>query len=67
MSASVNLVQHVVVRSDLIKSHKWNLGSLVAQGCHACSAALHKYKDNEDTISYLTDLDHMRKVILGVS
>ncbi|ELT92488.1 hypothetical protein CAPTEDRAFT_219097 [Capitella teleta] len=66
MSASLGLVQYVVVRSDLIAKHGWNVGSLVAQACHACTAAMHRYKDSDDTISYLNDTDHMHKVILGI-
>jgi peptidyl-tRNA hydrolase len=60
------IVQYVVVRGDLVKLQKWPLGALVAQACHASSAAIHLFYKAEDTQQYLADLDRMHKVVLEV-
>lgn len=64
---STTLVQYVLLRSDLLKEMGWSIGSLVAQACHASSAVLHLFKDDEYTLQYLSDLDNMHKVVLEVS
>ncbi|XP_078712691.1 putative peptidyl-tRNA hydrolase PTRHD1 isoform X1 [Lampetra fluviatilis] len=61
---SGRLVQYVVVLGDLQSGLGWPLGALVAQACHACSAALHLYYAEADTQRYLGDLDTMHKVVL---
>ncbi|EUB61824.1 hypothetical protein EGR_03370 [Echinococcus granulosus] len=66
MTAST-LVQYIVVRSDLKASLSWSLGSVIAQACHASTAALQKFAEHEDTRAYVADLENMRKVVLGVS
>ena len=63
--ASLRLVQYVAVRGDLVK--EWPLGAIVAQACHACTAALHTFREDPHTIEYLSDLDRMHKVVLSVS
>lgn len=62
-----SLVQYVLLRSDLLKDLGWSIGALVAQACHASSAALHIFREDEYTINYLNDLDNMHKVVLEVS
>lgn len=32
------LMQYIVVRSDLIKVLKWNMGAIIAQCCHGVAA-----------------------------
>lgn len=61
------LIQYIVVRSDLKTSLIWPLGAIIAQACHASTAALHKFAGYEDTKAYLADLDNMHKVVLAVS
>ncbi len=58
------LVQYVVVRKDLWGGMGWPLGSVVAQACHASSAAIWTFRDEEATQKYLApdNIDHMRKV-----
>lgn len=58
------LVQYVALRRDLWKEEKWPLGSIIAQGCHAATAALWISRDTEETRQYCAaeNLDHMRKV-----
>ena len=63
---SRNIVQYVVVRKDLVKELKWPTGALIAQACHACTAVIHLFYKDENTQSYLADLDRMHKVVLEV-
>ena len=58
------LVQYIAIRGDLVD--KWPLGAIIAQACHASSAALHVFSDDISTRQYLSDLDHMHKVVLRV-
>lgn len=58
------IVQYVVVRGDLSKTLGWPLGAVVAQACHACTAAIHLFYDDSDTQAYLAELDAMHKVVL---
>ncbi|CAF0757066.1 unnamed protein product [Brachionus calyciflorus] len=56
------IVQYIAVRSDL----KWPKGALIAQGCHASVAAIHLNYDDNETKSYLNNLDSMHKIVVGV-
>ncbi|EHB18926.1 hypothetical protein GW7_17052 [Heterocephalus glaber] len=59
------LVQYLVLRKDLSKApFSWPAGALVAQACHAATAALHLHRDHPHTGAYLQELGHMRKVVL---
>ena len=62
MSATSTILQYVVVRSDL----GWPLGALIAQACHASSAAIAVAlrKEDEATKTYVDNLDSMHKVVL---
>jgi len=62
--SGVALVQYVVVRGDLMQVLKWPLGAVIAQACHACSAVMHLYHDDPNTVTYTSDLDRMHKVVL---
>ncbi len=59
------IVQYIVLRSDLWKNLGWPLGSIVAQACHAATAALWLHQDQPHSQTYCSDgnLDHMHKVI----
>ncbi|KAA6417696.1 MAG: peptidyl-tRNA hydrolase PTRHD1-like [Trebouxia sp. A1-2] len=63
-----DLVQYLVLRKDLWSSLKWPLGSIIAQACHASTAALWLSKDSPATTAYCAaeNLDHMHKVVLEV-
>ncbi|XP_026731812.1 putative peptidyl-tRNA hydrolase PTRHD1 [Trichoplusia ni] len=63
---SNTIVQYILLRTDLLKELGWSIGSVVAQACHASTAVLHLYKDDEHTIQYLSDMDNMHKVVLEV-
>ncbi|VDD81835.1 unnamed protein product [Mesocestoides corti] len=63
---STSLVQYILVRTDLKTSLAWPLGAIIAQACHASTAALHKFASHEQTQAYLADLDNMHKVVLGI-
>lgn len=60
------LVQYIVVRSDLVHELSWPLGAVIAQACHAATAAVHLHYGDPDTQRYLSELDSMHKVVLGV-
>lgn len=62
-AAADPVVQYVVLRKDLWAEQKWPLGSLVAQACHASTAAMWLYKDDTVTAAYLApeNVDHMHK------
>ena len=57
------VVQFVVVRRDLLKTMEWPVGSVIAQACHACTAATVAHLDDAHVRAYLADVDHMRKVV----
>lgn len=64
------LVQYVVLRRDLWSALKWPLGSIVAQACHAATAALHAGVVSGDaaTATYCSEanIDSMHKVSVCV-
>ncbi|KAH8331059.1 hypothetical protein KR067_011077 [Drosophila pandora] len=62
-----NIVQYIVVRSDLRSALNWPMGAVIAQCCHAATAVMHLNAGDSDTVEYLNDLDNMHKVVLEVS
>ncbi|XP_022658604.1 putative peptidyl-tRNA hydrolase PTRHD1 [Varroa jacobsoni] len=58
-------VQYVLVRSDLLDDLKWPIGAVIAQACHASTAALYLFRDDENTRKYTDNLDSMHKVVLA--
>ncbi|XP_026641677.1 putative peptidyl-tRNA hydrolase PTRHD1 isoform X2 [Microtus ochrogaster] len=59
------LVQYLVLRKDLSQApFSWPTGALVAQACHAATAALHLHREHPHTVAYLRELGRMRKVVL---
>jgi len=58
------LVQYVLVRGDLLLTEGWPVGAVLAQACHAATAAIHLHYTDPHTQEYLTDLDNMHKVVL---
>eukprot|EP00200_Dunaliella_tertiolecta_P016925 CAMPEP_0202420466 /NCGR_PEP_ID=MMETSP1128-20130828/49818_1 /ASSEMBLY_ACC=CAM_ASM_000463 /TAXON_ID=3047 /ORGANISM="Dunaliella tertiolecta, Strain CCMP1320" /LENGTH=762 /DNA_ID=CAMNT_0049028449 /DNA_START=42 /DNA_END=2331 /DNA_ORIENTATION=- len=64
------LVQYIILRKDLWTALKWPLGSIVAQACHASTAALHMGLKAADahTATYCSDanIDSMHKVVLEI-
>ncbi|CAI5484592.1 unnamed protein product, partial [Closterium sp. Yama58-4] len=60
------LVQHVVIRRDLIEALQWPLGSVITQGCHASVAVLWQHRHHPNVLKYCGQLDSMRKVTLEV-
>lgn len=67
MMTGTNIVQYIIIRSDLVTGLGWPTGALLAQACHACSAALHIFRNEPTTVSYMENLDNMHKVVLEVS
>ena len=64
---ATRLVQYVIIRRDLIDTLNWPNGAIIAQACHACTAAIHLFYSEEDTKNYLQDLEKMHKIVLEVS
>jgi peptidyl-tRNA hydrolase len=68
----LTLVQYVVMRSDLIKQFKWNIGGLIANGSHACISVISEHLEDEEVRRYIglipTDppQPQMHKVVLSV-
>ncbi|XP_006880686.1 PREDICTED: putative peptidyl-tRNA hydrolase PTRHD1 [Elephantulus edwardii] len=59
------LVQYLVLRKDLSQApFSWPVGALVAQACHAATAALHVHRDHPHTAVFLQNLGRMHKVVL---
>ncbi len=58
------LIQYVVLRKDLWTDLNWPLGSVVAQACHAATAALWLSRNEAETQRYCAPgaLEHMHKV-----
>ena len=65
--AAEDLVQYVVLRKDLWDNHHWPLGSIIAQACHASTAALWLSRQSDETSVYCSaeKLDHMHKVSMA--
>jgi len=61
-------VQYVVMRSDLVKQKKWNVGGLIGNGAHACVSAIVQYMGDGDVAAYTAPdaLPNMHKVVLSV-
>lgn len=59
-----NIVQYVVLRKDLWIEQSWPLGSVVAQACHASTAAMWESKEDPVTMEYCApyNIDSMHKV-----
>jgi peptidyl-tRNA hydrolase len=58
------LVQYVLVRADLRGT--WPLGAIIAQACHACTAVIYQFRNDENVVMYTTDMDNMHKCVLEV-
>jgi hypothetical protein len=58
------IVQYIVLRRDLWRDEGWQLGPILAQGCHAAIAAVCTFQDDKHTKAYVAadNLDHMHKV-----
>eukprot|EP01100_Stratorugosa_tubuloviscum_P013580 TRINITY_DN689_c0_g1_i1.p1 TRINITY_DN689_c0_g1~~TRINITY_DN689_c0_g1_i1.p1 ORF type:complete len:123 (-),score=48.55 TRINITY_DN689_c0_g1_i1:191-559(-) len=62
------LYQYIIVRRDLIQALNWNTGSVIAQACHASTAALWMFRNEQRVQSYLSleNLASMHKVVLEI-
>lgn len=65
----MTLIQYVIVRADLMKVLKWNIGAVITQACHAVAAVNEISKTDDNTIKYLSpeNIDKMHKCVLAVS
>ena len=60
------MIQYVLIRKDLLADPKWSIGSLIAQGSHACVAAVATTLSQSETTAYISDTANMTKTVLGV-
>ena len=72
VNADATLVQYIVMRSDLVKQHRWNVGGLIANGSHACLAVIAEHVQHEDVRRYLglsgeKQSQQMHTVVLSVT
>ncbi|EIW65974.1 hypothetical protein TREMEDRAFT_19626, partial [Tremella mesenterica DSM 1558] len=63
------LVMQIILRRDLMTTHGWPLGPMMAQSAHAATAVLHVYRDHPNVKTYLEGEDGngflgMRKVVM---
>ena len=63
------LVQYIIMRSDLVKQHKWNVGGLIANGSHAAVAVIAEQWQDKDVQQYVTGADgkQMHTVVLAAN
>ena len=64
--ASKVIVQYIALRRDLLSVKNWPLGALIAQACHASTAAIFGHHQNPIVEEYLKNLDQMHKVVVEV-
>lgn len=66
-AAADAVVQWVVLRRDLWQDLGWPLGAVVAQACHASTAAVFSHLSDDLTQEYIhaDNIDHMHKVGCG--
>ncbi|CDW57218.1 DeoC and LMWPc domain containing protein [Trichuris trichiura] len=55
-------LMYVIVRSDLISKFSWPMGAVIAQACHATSAVLWKFRDDQIVQKYMEDEKSLAKV-----
>ncbi|OII73772.1 RNA polymerase II CTD NL1 interacting protein like phosphatase [Cryptosporidium ubiquitum] len=61
MDRKDQIIQYILIRSDL----GWSQGSIIAQACHASSAAIFENIEKESVKEYLREINEMRKVVLN--
>ena len=61
------IVQYIALRGDLLKAMNWPLGAVIAQACHASTAAVCSFAQDPSVREYLEDMDRMHKVVVEVS
>lgn len=68
ISAGMTIIQYIIVRADLMKVLKWNIGAVITQACHAVAAVNEMTKDDELTKQYLApeNINQMHKCVLAV-
>lgn len=57
---------YLLLRTDLATELEWPTGALVAQGAHAATACIWKFKDDPEVIEYMNNIDSLAKVVLQV-
>ena len=45
---SGTIVQYILIRGDLLLKEAWPMGAVLAQACHAATAAIHLFYRNKN-------------------
>ena len=61
------IVQYIALRGDLLKAMNWPLGAVIAQACHASTAAVCSFAEDPTVREYLENMDRMHKVVVEVN
>ena len=48
------IVQYILVRGDLLLTEGWPMGAVIAQACHAATAAIHLFYRSRFHFSYFS-------------
>lgn len=62
------IVQYILINKEIIDK-KWTLGSIIAQGCHACVAVIAENLEDELVKEYVKfeNINDMHKVVLQIN
>ncbi|EDQ91930.1 uncharacterized protein MONBRDRAFT_14689 [Monosiga brevicollis MX1] len=60
------IVQYVVVRADLANGLRWPFGAVMTQACHASVAAMHRFREQPESLAYVADLERMHTVLVEI-
>ncbi len=67
---SAKVLQYVIVRRDLLPNKKvpgsFSMGAIIAQACHAATAAVFGKIEDVSTKTYIAALEDMTVCVLGV-
>lgn len=62
------IIQYILINKEIIDK-KWTLGSIIAQGCHACIAVIAENLEDELVKEYIKfeNINDMHKVVLQIN
>ena len=61
---SGTIVQYILIRGDLLLKEAWPMGAVLAQACHAATAAIHLFHRNKNHRNKIYKLDSQK---LGIA
>lgn len=62
------IIQYILINKEIIDK-KWTLGSIIAQGCHACVAVIAENLEDDLVKEYIKceHLNDMHKIVLQIN